>query len=315
MFKRVLVPLDGSAMALQALPYAKVIAKATGAQIELLRAMSGFPRELVGEVSQRYLEAGPAYPPSAEVWTNLQESMRSDAISYLETIAVPLREEGLTVTIAVSENDPEDAIITAADQEAETLIAISTHGRSGIGRWMLGSVTDKVVRHAAHPTLIIRAHEGGAPTTPQLKRVILPLDGSEVSRIALPLAVDLAKSLGIGITVLRSISPMSYGDSFADYAPSMYEDLTAEIEKDVQESLSKEAQVIRGMGIPDVAEHAVDGYAGTAILDATGDEGDNIVVMATHGRSGVGRWVLGSVADRVVRHSPGPVLVVRPPTA
>jgi nucleotide-binding universal stress UspA family protein len=92
----------------------------------------------------------------------------------------------------------------------------------------------------------------------------------------------------------------------------VYDDLTVEIQTDVQDYLAREAEVIRRMGITDVAEQGIDGYPATAILDEVGDDGDKIVVMATHGRAGIGRWVLGSVADRVVRHSPGPVVVVRP---
>jgi nucleotide-binding universal stress UspA family protein len=105
---------------------------------------------------------------------------------------------------------------------------------------------------------------------------------------------------------------MAYGDTFADYVPTMYEDLAGEIEADVRDYLSHEAQQLRTAGVASVTEKAIDGYPATAILDEVGDAGDSLVVMATHARSGIGRWVLGSVTDRVVRHSTGPVLVVRP---
>jgi nucleotide-binding universal stress UspA family protein len=120
----------------------------------------------------------------------------------------------------------------------------------------------------------------------------------------------MAKMLGVGITLIRSISPMAYGDRFADYVPSMYEDLASEIETNVRDYLASEASELRDAGVSDVSEKTIDGYAGSAILDEVGDDGDSLMVMATHGRSGIGRWVLGSVADRVVRHSPGPVLIV-----
>ncbi|MDA1035876.1 MAG: universal stress protein [Chloroflexi bacterium] len=174
-------------------------------------------------------------------------------------------------------------------------------------------MTDSVIRQAANPLLVIRSREGEVTSgAPKLKRVILPLDGSGVSGAAGPHAIEMAKMLGVGITLIRSISPMSYGDTFADYVPSMYEDLASEIEADVRDYLSSEAQQVRDAGVSDVKEKAIDGYAGSAILDEVGDDGDSLVVMATHGRSGIGRWVLGSVADRVVRHSPGPVLIIPP---
>jgi nucleotide-binding universal stress UspA family protein len=125
-------------------------------------------------------------------------------------------------------------------------------------------------------------------------------------------AITMAKALGVGITLLRSISPMAYGDTFADYVPTMYEDLAGEIETDVRQYLSHEAKQIRAAGVMDVVEKAVDGYPATAILDEVGETGDSLVVMATHARGGLGRVVLGSVTDRVVRNSHGPVLIVRP---
>jgi nucleotide-binding universal stress UspA family protein len=145
-----------------------------------------------------------------------------------------------------------------------------------------------------------------------LKQVVLPLDGSERSGIAVTHAIEMAKALNVGVTLVRSISPMAYGDTFADYVPSMYENLADEIKTDVQDFLAHQAQQLRAAGVANVAEKAVDGYAASAILDEVGEVGDSIVVMATHGRAGIGRWVLGSVSDRVIRHSTGPVLVVRP---
>jgi nucleotide-binding universal stress UspA family protein len=203
--------------------------------------------------------------------------------------------------------------VQEAEKDPGTRIAISTHGRSGIGRWMMGSVTDKVVRQAINPVLVVRARAGEVTSSaPQFKQVVLPLDGSERSGIAVTHAIEMAKALNVGVTLVRSISPMAYGDTFADYVPSMYENLADEIKTDVQDFLAHQAQQLRAAGVANVAEKAVDGYAASAILDEVGEVGDSIVVMATHGRAGIGRWVLGSVSDRVIRHSTGPVLVVRP---
>jgi nucleotide-binding universal stress UspA family protein len=105
---------------------------------------------------------------------------------------------------------------------------------------------------------------------------------------------------------------MAYGDTFADYVPSMYESLASEIATGVRDYLASEASPLRDAGVSDVSEKTIDGYAGSAILDEVGDDGDSLVVTATHGRSRKGRWVSGSVADRVVRHRHGPVLIVPP---
>lgn len=297
---------------MQVLPYAKVVAKSTGASIGLMMAMNEYPNELLSSITIG-MNRQSAPRPSAEKWKNAQETARELGKTYLDDMAKQLTAEGFTVTTTLVDGEPADHIVAEAEKDPDTIIAISTHGRSGIGRWLLGSVTDKVVRHSNNPVLIVRAREGEVTSAaPKLRQVVLPLDGSERSAVALNHAVTLAKALGVGVTLLRSISPMAYGDTFADYVPTMYEDLAGEIEEDVRDYLSFEAKQLQAAGITKVEEKAIDGYPATAILDEVGDTGDSLVVMATHARSGIGRWVLGSVTDRVVRHSAGPVLVVRP---
>ena len=312
MYKNVVVPLDGSTVALQVLPYAKAVAKSTGASITLVQALNEFPSYLFVNMGVGYGE-GKQVPPREEILESLQGAALNQAETHLRDAAKQLTDDGIKVATQVLTGDPADAIVGEAAKDSSNIIAISTHGRSGIGRWVLGSVTDKVIRQSTNPVLVVRAREGEfVSAAPKLRRVILPLDGSERSSVAMSHAVELAKALGTGVTLLRSISPMAYGDTFADYVPTMYEDLAGEIEADVKEFLSNEAKQVRSAGITDVDEKAIDGYPATAIIDEVGDEGDSLVVMATHARSGIGRWVLGSVTDRVVRHSTGPVLVVHP---
>jgi len=296
---------------MQVLPYAKVVAKSTGASIGLMMAMNEFPNELLSSINVGYNEGVPR--PSSELWKKAQAQARTQGKAYLDDMAKQLTAEGFKVSTSLVDGESADHIVAEAEKDPDTIIAISTHGRSGIGRWLLGSVTDKVIRHSNNPVLVVRAREGEVTSAaPKLKQVVLPLDGSERSAEALDHAVTLAKALNVGVTLLRSISPMAYGDTFADYVPTMYEDLAGEIEEDVRDYLSFEAKQVRDAGIATVTEKAIDGYPATAVIDEVGDAGDSLVVMATHARSGIGRWVLGSVTDRVVRHCTGPVLVVRP---
>ena len=313
MYKRVLVPLDGSTIALQVLPYAKVVAKSTGASIGLVQALNEFPTELLSGLTASHGDKDRVPRPSTVAWEQAKAGVRQTAQSQLDDTARQLRAEGFVTTTAVVEGDPADAIVQEAEKDAGTLVAISTHGRSGVGRWVMGSVTDKVIRQSKNPVLVVRAREGEVTSAaPRLRQVVLPLDGSARSAVAVDHAMALAKALKVGITLLRSISPMAYGDTFADYVPTMYEDLAGEIEADVRDYLSHEAQQLRKAGVATVVEKAIDGYPATAILEEVGETGDSLVVMATHARSGIGRWVLGSVTDRVVRHGNGPVLIVRP---
>ena len=316
MYRRVLVPLDGSTVAMQVLPYTAHIAKAAGAKLELMQVISPYPRELMRELTRENREGQPRTTPLYEQWASVQEGLRRRAMDALNEASASMRGSGLDVTVTVDEGDPAQEILNVAGREPDTIIAISTHGRSGVGRWLVGSVTDKVVRYAAEPVLVVRSRDGEVTSAaPRFERIILPMDGSPTSEAAMPDAIAVANALGIGMTLLRSVIPIDYGDAFADYAVSAYEEVTAEIDNEVRDYLSAKAELVRGAGVMDVTQHAAGSPAATAILDAEGPEGNNLIVMATHGRAGGGRWVLGSVTDRVVRHSAGPVLVVRPKNA
>ena len=312
MYSCVLVPLDGSALAAQVLPYAGMVAKSTGATVLLLRVVNPFPGELVREGISVYREtdnqAGAL--PSAADWEDVLSRINSDALAYLEEMAETIRSDGVTVETVVKDGDPADCILEEANKDAGTLIAMSTHGRTGVGRWLLGSVTDKMVRSGGHPMLITRAQEGGAHP---VNRVVLSLDGTELSEQALPHAAEMGKSLGVGVTVLRAVSLNPYGEAFTEYAPiHASQDLTGDMESEAQEYVTAKVAELQAAGVADVTGSVVTGYPASVILDEVGDAGDKLVTMATHGRAGMARLLLGSVTDRVVRHSAGPVFVVRP---
>ncbi len=312
MYSCVLVPLDGSALAAQVLPYAEMVARSTGATVLLLRVMNPYPGELVRGGMRTYRESHDAGGelPSSEEWEDLLGRINSDAEAYLQEMAASIRSDGVAVETAVKDGDPADCILEEADKDAGTLIAMTTHGRTGVGRWLLGSVTDKMVRSGRHPMLITRAQEGGAHP---VNRVVLTLDGSELSEQALPHAAAMATALGVGITVLRAVSLNPYGEAFTEYAPvHTNQDMAGEMEIEAQEYVAAKVAELQSAGVADVTGSVVTGYPASVILDEVGEAGDKLVAMATHGRAGMARLLLGSVTDRVVRHSAGPVFVVRP---
>ena len=139
----------------------------------------------------------------------------------------------------------------------------------------------------------------------------MPLDGSELAEQVLPHAVAVANALGLKATLLR-VTP-SAGDYFRymDYPPANYEDLSREVDDDAVQYLDNINRRIKLEGVAQTEERLIHGSAAFAITDFAKEMPHSLVAMTTHGRSGVGRWVMGSVADRVVRHSGGPVLVVR----
>jgi nucleotide-binding universal stress UspA family protein len=149
MYTHVLVPLDGSELAEVALPHAITMAKPTGATVTLLRILEpSVPGPAMGGQEGLYIEP--------EFWQKLQQDRLNEARSYLERVAARLTSEGLRAQIEVRRGSAADVIVDTAKELGADLIVMATHGRSGIGRWMLGSVADRVVRASHLPVLLIR---------------------------------------------------------------------------------------------------------------------------------------------------------------
>ncbi len=143
--EKILVPLDGSELGAVAIPYAEVLAQALMAELVFFQAT---PMTVTSGIS----EGGMLYG-------ELAENMRASALAYLDSVAKPLKERGLKVSVAVALGSPADQIIDYAKQNAVDVIAMSTHGRTGIGRWVFGSVTDKVLHAGDTAVLVIRANK------------------------------------------------------------------------------------------------------------------------------------------------------------
>ena len=299
MYKRILVPLDGSETAEQALPYAQLVARPLLAKIELLRVFSTPPSELSDPARGVYMD-------------QVSDTFKNLAEDYLNEKAANLKEAGFSVATNVLEGDAASIIVDETEKQPETLIVMSTHGRSGITRWTMGSVTDKVIRATGYPILIIHSKSAEpAGQEVEIKDIIVPLDGSPMAEQVLPHAVSLSKALRLGITLLRCIPSAAEYFSYMDYPLPNYDELYQQVEEDAKQYLEKMRVEVSGLGAPRVQAHLADGNAAGAINDYAHEMPNSAIAMTTHGRSGVGRWVLGSVTDRVVRHAEGPVLVVR----
>jgi nucleotide-binding universal stress UspA family protein len=159
--------------------------------------------------------------------------------------------------------------------------------------------------------LMVRCSESAPGPSVIFGGIIVPLDGSELAEQALPAAVAVAKALGLKTTLLR-VTP-SAGDYFKymDYPPANYEDLSKEVDDDAAHYLDNINRRLKLEGVARTEGRLIHGSAAFAITDFVKEFPNSLVAMTTHGRSGIGRWVMGSVADRLVRHSGGPVLVVR----
>lgn len=300
MFSRIVVPLDGSELAEGVLPHVRPLARKLGIPIVLLRVVD--PVRVVDW----------ADPGSSLFSDEVLAEMDSKAGGYLEKVAQPLRAAGLTVSCQVREGEPASAIVEEVEKEPNSLLAMSTHGRSGITRWVLGSVTDKVLRAINMPMLVIRPQEGADATRDsETGQVVLPVDGSPLAEQVVPHAVSLAKALGVGISVVRvTPSPADYY-YFTDFAAAPVVDFSEEVDADARGYLREMAQRLRDEGVAAVEEVLLHGHPASALVDLVQERPNSLVTITTHGRSGITRWVLGSVTDRVVSHATVPVLVLR----
>lgn len=294
MIGKILVPLDGSQAAEAVLPYVERIATATNGRVVLLAAVDR-PRDW-GEDTGGDLKGE-----------------RHEAESYLHRLQARLASAtGNDVETVVVESEPVAAILTASEKQQPDLIAMTTHGRSGVARWILGSVAAKLL-HATHtPMLVVRpSADGKQNEAPELTKILVPLDGSELSASVLPFAADLAKPLGASIVLFHTVV-----EPFLAYSGTAAVGVDAgvlkEMESGARDYLASAASDLAAKGVKVDSAVAV-GNATDGIVWAAEREGAGVIVMSTHGRSGIGRIVLGSIADAVVRRTSLPVVLVRPP--
>lgn len=304
MARHILVPLDGSPLAAAAIPYAVALARTDNARISLLAIVTPFP-DHIGV-------------PSAAA---REEDERQVTIStaYLASIATTIRAHDLNATTVVRHGNPASAILGYAEEEACSLVVMSTHGRTGLDRVRTGSVAQHVLRHAAIPILVVRpGTERSTTGVAEITEITATLDGSSLAETALPSAAQLATALAIPLTLLQVIPNLAslayggWGDGYYNYYPADAEMAGADTGM-VEAYLETMASRLRQPGL-EVRIRAERGAAIraeeiiTAYLTA---HPTGLAVMASHGRGGVLRWVLGSTAEGVLDQAPCPILVVR----
>jgi nucleotide-binding universal stress UspA family protein len=297
-----LVPLDGSSLATAALPYAEALARVLSASIRLIAVVEPAPVGLLGRPS--------------EVQANLEQANRQRLGQHVSATADALRARGLEVTVTLDLGDPSSRILAVADMHDVTMIVMATHGRGGAARWLVGSVADKIMRLSTRPVLLVRPPEDSdAARTVRLARLLVPLDGSPLGEMALPLAERLAAAAGATLTLVR-VEPW-LATVLAPYGAGY--DLTA---MDAEAAAAAEAYLRTVQERLPAGVHAdslvLRGPPSPTLIDFVQREHFDLVIMSTHGWGGLRRLVLGSTADRMVRAGI-PTLLVRatgkPPAA
>jgi nucleotide-binding universal stress UspA family protein len=196
----ILVPLDGSPLAEQVLPYARVLATTLETNLHLLHVLAD-ERSQEAAAATIWGAWGVGSAAGRVPQVPSQQPSRREVESYLEVLAQPLRDAGLRVTTEVAAGWPAETIVRRATEQEARLIAMGTHGYSGLRRWALGSVTDRVAHLATMPVFVVRA----PADTFALTRILVPLDGSPEARAALPLACELAQRAGAAIDLLTVV--------------------------------------------------------------------------------------------------------------
>ena len=300
MFERILVPLDGSSLAEGILPYAHLLGTALGARVSGLRVIERHSQE---ESANRHL---------GRHMDQAENFLRTQAVHYFADIAK--RFPGVELEPLVGAGKPEEIIVDEASKVDSTLIAMSTHGRTGIGRWLLGSVTDKVLHTATSPLLVVRAKNADSPTVEQaqIKSIIVPLDGSKLAEAVFPIVTDLAAATSSEVLLIRAVSVPAGYYAGEEYEPPPDIDFLGILETEATEYLEQACKTLRQGGLGSVKTAVLVGYPASEVEAVAERTPDSIIAISSHGRSGIGRTVLGSVADRLVRHSGSPVLVIRP---
>jgi nucleotide-binding universal stress UspA family protein len=293
--RRMLVPLDGSELATIAIPWARALA-APETELVLFRAVPD-------PTPMSELAGTSAFPVERIVARH-----RRVAEDYLEAVADVLRDLPATISTTSDVGDPSEAILRAIHERDVSMVIIASHGRGFLGRVVIGSVADRVTRAADVPVLVIHPHRGTMParadSTARVDRLVVPLDGSELARQALPVAQALALRLSVPVRLVRALPAREEIAAHSEPVETgYYEEMIAA----ATEALESEAHRLRASGV-DATTVSLIGAPAATILDELG--GHDLVVMTSHGRGGVRRWLLGSVAERLIRAGEAPVLLV-----
>jgi nucleotide-binding universal stress UspA family protein len=306
-YTKILVPLDGSPLSESILPYAVSFAESLKTPIELLHVIDL-------DVLRTYFNANTQQGrPIDEV----EDQMEAHATAYLQKVASSLPQR-LSIRQTVVLGAAQSVILAQAEKDNGTLLAMATRGHSGLKRWFFGSVADKILHGARTPLLLFKGSpEGGiGQEAAMINRVLVPLDGSGLAEQILPHVAILAKAMNLEVELLRIYSlPVT---AIAPASPAAYpigmQMLTVDAfrEEAVGYLQAKFDELREGEGLPQVSQTIAEGDAADQITEAAQQTRHSLIAMSTHGRSGIGRWFLGSVADRVIRQSGDPVFVIRP---
>src|SRR5215213_11194855 len=300
----VLAPVDGSTRALRAVPWAAKLAGPDGTVV-LLRAVP--PQPDYAETLFSLVGAEDTVQEIQNAWTQTAKADMNEAAALLSGSDVAVEQ-------VLAEGEPDEEIVAAAARRGVEMIAMASHGRGAVGRAIFGSVADRVARSAVVPILVLRVPDEDANHGVVVSRIVVPLDGSQIAERALPVAGELARQLAAPVHVVRAVDPAStlpMASGVFGAAPILSADVTDQIwqeaESEARSTVTAAVSRLQAEGV-DASGGILNGSPFFAISEAT-QPGD-LLILTSHGRGGVRRWLLGSVAEKLVREANAPVMLV-----
>lgn len=297
MYRQIMVPLDGSRFAESALPLALAIGRHTGAALHLVTVQEPIPSFAYDE-----------WEGAAEEWTQ----------SYQQNVLERVRERASgEVTADLGSGHVVEVLEQVAEQNDVDLIVMATHGRGMFSRAWLGSVADAFLHHTARPILLVRPEEAGAQpdlsVSVELSRVLIPLDGTDLSESVLDHAIDFGSLFDADYHLVRVVPyPMQFNSPYLPHTMQMNQQFVEEARDSADDYLREHVQRLRERGLRVDHEVVVVAQPGHGILAEAASAGCDFIAMATHARKGLSRALLGSTADKVLRGSHLPVLLHHP---
>jgi len=304
MYEKILIPLDGSELAEVVLPYAGDLAERLDAGLILLRVCEQ-PRST--QVCRAYLE-------------DVARRIKTQSLGEEPPAEKLPRRKEIKIQTEVAINHPADGILHSAEKNQVAMILMATHGYSGIRRWVIGSVADKVLRKSAVPVWLVRAgitidQEAWA----KQRKIIVPLDGSKAAETVLPHVKRLARQRDdeeMNVILTRVIEPLFITSDYPEAGMALSWQQHVKLMRDfdrreARRYLARIAKRLRGNGLK-VRSVVLNGKPAEKLIEFSRRHAPCLMVLAAYGLSGLGGWELGHVADKVLHRSDNPVFLIRP---
>jgi nucleotide-binding universal stress UspA family protein len=293
MFRKILVPLDGSPLAERALIHVQRLAPPGTAELILVTVIETY----------RY-----SYSATDMALHNTVSYVRKSTDAYLKEQRSQLEAQRYTVQTYITDGDAAQGILKVADDTGADWIAMTTHGRAGVRRWSLGSVAERVLQGAEQPVWLVRESTRVVPLH-EMQRILVPLDGTVAASQAVVQAQQLAQRSGAEVWLLRAIPEQNEINRTTPFVSAPEMKIFEMWQAHAEQYLAKIAQELTATGI---ACHTlvVPGEPARAIFDTANTENVDCIVMTTHARHGLDRLLYGNVADEVLRRCECPMLLV-----